>query len=92
MSSSNEESLRDLLRGVHERLQRADQVDAQTRESLTALVRDIELKLGGGAPTSARTRAPLPSLEALAVRFEASHPALAETLLQLVDALGKAGI
>jgi hypothetical protein len=92
MSSSSEESLRTLLAAVHERLQSAEQMEAETRQSLTALMRDIEVKLGGGSASGARAQPPLPRLEALAVKFEASHPALAQTLMQLVDALGKAGI
>ena len=92
MSSSNQESLRKLLRAVHERLQGAGQMEAETRKSLTTLMHDIELKLGGGSSAGVRTQPPLPRLEALAVKFEASHPALAQTLLQLLDALGKAGI
>jgi Domain of unknown function (DUF4404) len=31
-------------------------------------------------------------LEALAVRFEVKHPALAQALRELIDELGKAGI
>jgi hypothetical protein len=33
-----------------------------------------------------------PRLESLAVKFEAGHPKLAETLRELIDALVKAGI
>jgi hypothetical protein len=33
-----------------------------------------------------------PRLESLAVRFEAGHPAIAETVRELIDALVKAGI
>ena len=33
-----------------------------------------------------------PALESFAVKFEADHPALAETLRRVVDALAKAGI
>ena len=52
---------------------------------------DIEHKLGQerrrrGAPAAT------PRLESLAVRFEASHPALAETLREVIDTLGKAGL
>jgi hypothetical protein len=36
--------------------------------------------------------APAQPLEALAVRFEADHPALAGVLRQIMDTLGKAGI
>ena len=90
MSSPNEESLRELLRRVHERLGGAEKVEAETREWLIALMQDIERALAGDRQPSTKT--PVPRLEALAVRFEASHPALARSLLQLVDALGKAGI
>jgi hypothetical protein len=44
---------------------------------------------GGGDPSSPGT---LLRLERLAVRFEASHPALAETLREILDTLGKGGI
>jgi hypothetical protein len=52
-------------------------------------MRDIERTLGAGADPAP---AAAPRLEKLAVRFEASHPALAETLRAVIDALGKAGI
>ena len=90
MSSPNQESLRELLQRVHERLRGAEKVEAKTRESLIALTQDIERTLAGERP--ARREPTVPRLEALAVRFEASHPALAGALRQLVDALGKAGI
>ncbi|MGA7539428.1 MAG: DUF4404 family protein [Steroidobacteraceae bacterium] len=87
---TSEESLRDLLARVHERLGDAS-VDAESRKLLSALVRDIDRALGrGGAPGSAGTHAP--RLESLAVRFEADHPALAEVIREVIDALVKAGI
>ena len=92
MSSPNQESLRELLRRVHERLHGAKKVEAETRESLLALTHDIERTLGSERSARARADAAVPRLEALAVKFETSHPALAHTLLELVDALGKAGI
>ena len=58
----SQESLRELLSRVHERLS------------------------SGGAAIDADSRA------LLAGRFEAEHPGLAETLRELIDALGKAGI
>lgn len=90
----NQESLRELLARVHERLNQADSVDTESRELLATLMRDIERTLGhGGAksvPSSAKVNAP--RLESLAVQFEADHPGLAELLRQMIDALGKAGI
>lgn len=110
MAQSHEESLRELLARVHDRLDNATTVDAETRQLLVALTREIEHALGSrgtasGAPLPAADVAPasggerrrvrresLTSLEGLAARFDADHPALAQTLRQLVDFLGKAGI
>ena len=83
-----ESELDDLLRQLHERLGAARSLDAEDRRLLTAVARDIEGVLG-----KTEVRAPSASgLDALAVKFEAEHPALADTLRRLVDALGKAGI
>ena len=87
-----DETLRELLGRVHERLSRAGEVDAQSRQLLGALTRDIERALGGGTHQDRVKEQSLPRLEALAVRFEAQHPALAQVLRELIDELGKAGI
>ncbi len=85
----SEESLRELLARVHERLGHAGSVDPESRKILAALVRDIDRALGEGAgPVEGH----VPRLESLAVRFQTDHPGLAELLRQVVDALGKAGI
>jgi len=113
-----EETLRQLLARVHERLSSASTIDAETREMLTTVMRDIDGALGKGAsagsagksdpstaqsgavpsvsspPVSpdARVAAAQPRLEALAVRFEAEHPSIAQLLRQIGDLLAKAGI
>ncbi len=92
MNRPHEETLRELLRRVHERLSRARTVDAESRRLLQDLTQDIERKAGGGAARAELGKESLPRLEALAVRFESEHPALAEGLRQLIDLLGKAGI
>ena len=56
-------------------------------EGLRELLARVHEHLSAGGPAAAA-----PRLESLAVRFEASHPALAETLREVVDALGKAGL
>ncbi|HTX04744.1 MAG TPA: DUF4404 family protein [Steroidobacteraceae bacterium] len=87
---TSEESLRELLTRVHERLGDAS-VDAESRKLLATLVRDIDRALGrGGARKAASTHAH--RLESLAVRFEADHPALAEVIREVIDALVKVGI
>ncbi|HEY2808431.1 MAG TPA: DUF4404 family protein [Steroidobacteraceae bacterium] len=82
-------TLQELLERVRAHLG-AGPVEGDARQQLGALMRDLEHKLGQGAPASAAPATP--RLESLAVKFEASHPALAETLREVIDALGKAGL
>lgn len=85
----SEESLRELLARVHQHLSAGGEPGGDAHGQVGNLMRDIERTLGTGTPT-APTAAP--RLEQLAVKFEVSHPALAETLRELIDTLGKAGI
>ncbi|HEY0768030.1 MAG TPA: DUF4404 family protein [Steroidobacteraceae bacterium] len=93
-----QESLRELLARVHERLSASGSLDRESRALLGTVMRDIERALAPAAQTApgpaalAPAAAHAPRLESLAVQFEAGHPALAELLRQLIDALGKAGI
>jgi Domain of unknown function (DUF4404) len=82
-------TLHELLERVREHLG-AGPVEGDARQQLSALMHDIEHKLGQSA--AAGVAPATPRLESLAVRFEASHPALAETLREVIDALGKAGL
>ncbi len=71
---------------------------------LATVMRDIDGALGqdNGATTDtvssvpvspeARVAATAPRLEAVAVRFEAEHPAIAQLLRQIGALLGQAGI
>jgi hypothetical protein len=83
------QDLRELLSQLHARLDGAQSLENEERLQLITVLRDIEKVLGKQEETAARAR---PHLEALAVKFEADHPALAESMRQLVDLLGKAGI
>jgi hypothetical protein len=91
-----EESLRELLVRVRERLAASGAHDHEARQLLGTVMRDIERALGAhdSAATDAAGAAAghVPRLESLAVRFEAGHPALAEALRELIDALARAGI
>ena len=92
-----EGSLRELLAQLHEQLGASGrEVDADSRRLLVTLMQDIERTLEAPARTgkepSATAARHSPRLESLAVRFEAGHPALAEALRELIDALVKAGI
>ncbi len=91
-----EESLRELLARVHERLNASAALDHEARALLGTVMRDIERALAPGARPAGASRAAAGShasrLESLAVQFEAGHPGLAELMRRLIDALGKAGI
>ena len=99
-----EESLRELLARLHEQLgTRGRALDAESRQLLATVMRDIEQALDRADramdkadrtldEASAAAAAHSPRLESLAVRFEAGHPAIAEALRELIDALVKAGI
>jgi D-alanyl-D-alanine dipeptidase len=85
-----QERLRELLARVHERLRSgAHKHDPDSRRQLDTVMRDIDRDLDDA---NAAAAAHNPRLESLAVRFEAGHPALAETLREVADALVKAGI
>ena len=82
------ESLRELLARLRSHLNTPSPMDADARRQLGGVSSDLEHALGGQGGAAAA----VPRLEALAVRFEAGHPALAETLREIIDALAKAGI
>jgi len=84
-----QENLRELLAQLHTRLGHAKSLDAESRKLLTTLSHDIERALGRASDETAPARN---SLEGVAVKLEAEHPALATIVRQLVDALGRAGI
>jgi hypothetical protein len=83
------QDLRQLLTQLHERLGNAQSLDADDRRLLVTVLGDIENTL---AKSQAAGTPDARSLESLAVKFEADHPALAETLRRLADTLAKAGI
>ena len=98
-----EETLRELLARVHERLSSSSPIDPEARDMLATVMRDIDGALGKGLPKTdtvssvavspdARVAATVPRLEAVAVRFEAQHPAIAQLLRQIGTLLEQAGI
>lgn len=84
--------LKDRLAGLHAELGRTRAVDdPELRQRLIELLGDITRLLG--KPASAGEQHSLvEQLDALAVQFEAEHPALGSAIRQVVDALAKAGI
>jgi len=98
-----DETLRQLLSRVHERLSSTNAVDPEAREMLATVMSDIDGALRkdsakadsiSAVPVSPESRvsASAPRIEELAVRFEAEHPAIAQLLRQIGALLGQAGI
>jgi hypothetical protein len=84
-----QDNLRELLAQLHTRLSDAKSLDGESRKLLTTLSHDIERALGRASEETTPARN---TLEGVAVKLEAEHPALATVVRELVDALGKAGI
>ena len=87
-----QESLRELLSRVHDRLRTAGSVDPESRKLLAEVMDDIDRTLRADETATDASEHHVPKLESLAVQFEADHPGLAQQLRQLADVLGKAGI
>jgi hypothetical protein len=87
----SQSELRTLLAQLHTRLGNAQSLDAADRRMLATVLADIEAALAQGesAPSSDGAEE---GLDILAAKFEADHPALAETVRRIADTLGKAGI
>jgi hypothetical protein len=76
---------------LHEELRSAGSLDAETREMLETVARDIERTLAGEHDADSM-RERLDRLEGAAVRFEAEHPAFSRVLTEVTDALTKIGV
>jgi len=94
--SQPRESLQQSLARLHADLSAAPRVDPRSRELLREVLADIERVLkqtaSGAEADAQRSDRSVPRLEALAIEFDAEHPALAGSLRQLVDLLGRAGL
>lgn len=86
--------LNERIAALHAELSNTESVDAQGRELLMALLSDIARLLGEPDIVESldNKESQAERLEGLAVQFEAEHPAVAQALRQVVDALAKAGI
>lgn len=85
-------TLHQRLEALHTELAGTTSVDASSRQALIALLGDITRLLDKSTPATADEQPVAERLEALALGFEAKHPALGTAIRQVVDALGKAGI
>jgi Domain of unknown function (DUF4404) len=83
--------LKEQLSALHERLEHTEAVDAQTRELLIVVMRDIA-RLLEQYTTTDEQRSLRERLEELAVQFEAEHPSVSTALRDVIDALAKVGL
>lgn len=86
---TSDQDLRALIAQLHARLS-SGSLDAEGRNLVTSALHDIEQALARSDASAAPTA--VPRLEALAVKFQADHPAVADGLRRLVDLLSAAGI
>ncbi len=86
--------LRQQLAELHTELAAARQVDPEVRELLGQIMQDIArlADAPSAAADSDSQASAVDRIEAIAVQFEAGHPALAASLRRFVDLLGKAGL
>jgi hypothetical protein len=83
--------LRELLARLRSHLSAGPPVRDTERQQLDNALKAIEPD-AGAAPGGGAAAGTLLRLERLAVRFEVSHPALAETLREIADTLAKGGL
>jgi len=89
----NQETLRELLAKVHQRLEKGGPIDQDARAMLATVTRDIERALNRSSPNAmAQAASSAPRVEALAVQLEAEHPALVQVLREITKVLSGAGI
>jgi hypothetical protein len=82
----SDSTLRELLARLRAHLSAGPPVRERERAQFDNVLKAIEPR------DPAATAGTLLRLERLAVKFEVSHPAIAETLREIADTLGKGGI
>lgn len=86
------EKLQRLIASLNEELGSADSVDAESKEMLQQLTRDIENIAAGDGDPSATAEVASSQLEQATLKFETDHPRLSMILGEIIDTLGKLGI
>jgi hypothetical protein len=91
MDGSDDHSLQRALTALHTELGRSTRLDDASRAALRGALGEIEARLRHPDGTAAAAAAPH-GLDAMAVGFEADHPALAASLRRFIELLGQAGL
>lgn len=87
----DKENLKNLLASLHQELEGADRIDAQTRALVQQLHKDIE-KLDDANSNPEQGGSVLEQAESLEVRFAAKHPTAEGFIREIIDILGRMGI
>ena len=82
-------NIRVLIAELGKELQRAEDIDVETRAALKELHSNVE-ELGG--PGNAELEPVLDTVKALESRFAVKHPVLEQMARELADAIAKMGI
>jgi hypothetical protein len=85
------ETLKGKLGRLHQELGSVSSLDAETRELLETIARDIERTLRGERDADT-IRERLDRVEGATLRFEAAHPSFSKVLSEIADALAKIGV
>jgi uncharacterized membrane protein YccC len=86
------QALRDTLARLHAELEDAEPLDAALRADLERAIGEIREVMERARPAAAEVHPLSEQLEALALRFEQSHPLLTQAIGGVVRALGAMGI
>lgn len=81
--------IKGLLAQIGKELQRADDIDVETRTTLTELHSEVE-KLAD--PDEIEVESVLDTVKALESKFAVKHPVLEQMARELADAISKMGI
>ncbi len=90
MTGHDENSLQQALGALHAELGRTTRLDEPSRAALRSALAEIQQRLAG--PDAAVAAGTPHGLDAMAVGFEADHPALAASLRRFIELLGQAGL
>ncbi len=89
----NQQQLHEKLQQLHTDLQQAQTVDADERELLRSLIKDIQDLLDRPDDIPAHHYHSVgEQLSAALLRFELSHPALTASIAEVVESLNRLGI
>ena len=84
--------LREDLVKLREELERSPEVDAEARNLVAEISRDVETLLADSSGTSHETQSLVDRLRSAAESFEDSHPSLTAAVGRIADALSALGI